>query len=854
VELYVRGENAYVVVSNYFNCWYSPVKAAAETFQGSQIAVVNIEDITSPAIIHTIDLQGVITDTRIVGNILYAVASRYAYYYYDTLDTENSTTISSIAIDSPENVRLVDELSFGRTSTSYENNVHVTADMIFLAQYRWGYMDKSGSWVESEATDITCIDISDEQGAIQKGQTATVPGVVSNRWQMDYYNGYFRAVTPEKYWGNGFPSLYIYNVASPDTIEMVSSLTLKIDRPESLMAVRFDGERAYAVTYEQQDPLFTLDLKDPAQPRQLAEIQMSGWIDYIEPRTDHLVTLGHDDAGGTTSLAVSLFDVTSIENPLLIKRITLGDEYGWVSTDINDMHKAFRVLDPLHLILIPFTSWSATQNKELSGVQMVDFFFDSQTKDLIRRGFIDHAGWVERAVPYNDSTVLTVSNEAFQSVDISNRDKPEIKKVLELARNSLAIGSLTEDTGLELSNNNQWYSYDQATSRLSAVPLSDPNTPVPFASLKVPGYFDQLFSMRDCSLISGYRYDEQQGSITVVKTASYNGSAFTMRGSLEITGLNNNYWLYERSPFFYYPYSSSAAAVKVSDTALVYTGYDYFYQQPGTDSYTVVMKAVDATDPAVPRIASTVDIALQGYPTNTLWDGASAYISYAVPDGEQGGVPYYKCYFKVVDFSDLDTPAVSLGINIPGNVVGRSLSGQYIYTIDYQYAVPPESYTYEVYLNILEPIEGKAYLRDRKKIVPAPVSGNDYYAVGTVVVKNERAYYVINHTACDGTGSQCQNDAQLVTADLSSPENIQFPSSQTIQMQNADIIDAVQDKLFLYTYYNVGGILVYSLANAQVPEFESFYRTDYYPGGMVVIKDTAYLPSGMYGVKMIPLQ
>ena len=315
VELYVRNGTAYVVISSYFNCWYNSVKAAAESFQGSRIVAVDVRDRRAPQITGAVDIDGSITDTRLVGSILYAVASQYSYYYDTTPEGGNRTSIAAVSIADPAQLTVVDQLSFPMTSSSYQNSVHVTPDSIFLAQYGWGYVDANGSWVEKNATDITCIDISDAAGAIRRGATFTVPGVVMNRWQMDYYNGYFRAITPEQYWGNGYPSLYIYKVDGLETITPVSSLTLKIDRPEALMSVRFDGAAAYAVTYERKDPLFTIDLTDPAQPRQLAEIQMSGWIDYLEPKPGHLVALGHDDVNGMTTLAVSLFDVERIDSP-----------------------------------------------------------------------------------------------------------------------------------------------------------------------------------------------------------------------------------------------------------------------------------------------------------------------------------------------------------------------------------------------------------------------------------------------------------------------------------------------------------------------------------------------------------
>ena len=748
----------------------------------------------------------------------------------------------------------MDQMSFTMTGSSYQNSVHVTPDSIFLAQYGWGYVDENGSWVEKNATDITCIDISDAAGTIRRGATFTVPGVVMNRWQMDYYNGYFRVITPEQYWGNGYPSLYIYKVDGLETITPVSSLTLKIDRPEALMSVRFDGAAAYAVTYERKDPLFTIDLTDPAQPRQLAEIQMSGWIDYIEPKPGHLVALGHDDVNGMTTLAVSLFDVERIDNPLLVQRVTMGEGYGWLPADINNMHKAFKVLDDLQLILVPFNSWSYTDNRDVSGVQLIDYFYDSTKKGLAKRGLIDHSGWVERALPYDSTTILTVSSEAFQTVDISDRDQPAIIKMLELARNAVDISGLTEDSALELSADTRGYSYDQAKSRLSVVPLDNPDTPEPLKSLDLAGTFDRLFSMKDCTLLSGSRYDEKQGNLISVKTLSYDGTDVTTLGSLDIPGFNSYYWLYMQPR--YYPYGSSAQAEKISDTALVYTGYEYSYENFTGTSCTVIMKAVDVSEREKPQLAATIKVDLKaGTPTAILWTGAKAYISYAEPlTAGDAGAQYYKCYFKTVDFTDINNPAVSESINIPGYVAGASTDGKYLYTMDYQYAALPESYQYEVYLNTLEPIGDKAYLLDREKIVPAPADSHESLYCGSVKIKNGKAYFVVNRTTCSDDYSSCQYDGTLVTADLSDPGNIQFPSSQALQVQSADIVDVVQDKLFLYAYSGLGGVIIYGLDNPGEPAFETFYRTDSYPSQIKLINDAAYLPSGMYGVKVIELQ
>jgi len=870
VELYVRGDTVYVIVSNYLYYYYGPLIASGESLPESQIAVVDVSDKRSPQILANIERHGTITDTRIVGDILYVVANHYACYYgYGPMErkhrnnvasvprlSENRTILSSVSIADPSQVAVVDEMSFETANNVYENNVHVTENEVFLAQYRSGYTDNNGNWVARSFTDVTCIDISDEGGTITKGTTFTVPGVVSNRWQMDFYNGYFRAITPEQTWGNGFPSLYIYRVGDPDTIERVSQLALVIDRPESLMSVRFDGDTACAVTYERIDPLFTLDLSDPVHPRQLGKIEMTGWIDYIEPRSDHVVALGHDDAGGSLSLAVSLFDVINIDDPIMVERVTVGEGYGWVPTDINDMHKGFRVLDESNLILVPFSSWSSTGARQISGVQLIDYFFDTQQQGLEKRGLIEHSGWVERALPFDPATVLTVSNETFQSVDISDRDNPAINKALELARNAIDIVQLSPDTGLELSTTSQWYSDDQGAIALSVVPLDNPNTHEPANALRLEGFFDKLFSMRDSTLLTGYRYDEEQGNVTVAKTVRYEDNDFTMLDSLEIEGSSSYCGIYV-DPLSLVPYRPSSQVVKLSDTALALMGSQCsspLMENAAARIYNPVIKAVDVSDPQALRVASTVNLVSQdGFLTFVLWQGPKAYLSFMTPYRAEQGQSYYRNLLKIVDFSDIDHPVISSAINVPGYVVGTSNDGTFVYTIDYQYG-PSPYYSYEVYLSTAEIIEGQAYLRDRERILPAPDNENEYLYCGTVVSNNEKVYFVVNRALCDSDYAGCRSSSQLVTADLTIPEDIRFPSSQSLDVEGADIVKVLQDDLFLYTYQGTGAIIIYSLDDPLVPNFESFIRTVCFPEKIAIINEKAYLPSGMYGVNVIQLQ
>jgi hypothetical protein len=88
---------------------------------------------------------------------------------------------------------------------------------------------------------------------------------------------------------------------------------------EQIYAVRFIGPVGYVVTFRQMDPLYTLDLSDPAQPRVVGQLELSGYSAYLYPvDATHLIGIGQDANafGQTTGTQISLFDVSDPAAPV----------------------------------------------------------------------------------------------------------------------------------------------------------------------------------------------------------------------------------------------------------------------------------------------------------------------------------------------------------------------------------------------------------------------------------------------------------------------------------------------------------------------------------------------------------
>ncbi len=130
---------------------------------------------------------------------------------------------------------------------------------------------------------------------------------------------------------------------------------------ERMYSARFIGSRAYLVTFKQIDPLFAIDLSDPARPTLLGELKIPGYSSYLHPYDEtHLIGLGRDVIVGNEGygevafplgLKLSLFDVSNVNDLKEVANFTLGDA-GTYSPALDD-HKAFLFDLQRNLLVIP---------------------------------------------------------------------------------------------------------------------------------------------------------------------------------------------------------------------------------------------------------------------------------------------------------------------------------------------------------------------------------------------------------------------------------------------------------------------------------------------------------------------
>lgn len=228
----------------------------------------------------------------------------------------------------------------------------------------------------------------DESGAPEFVATGVVPGYLLNQFALDEFDGNLRVASHL----NGFvvfpfvevneddssvsvsvefrePSNAVYVLSETDGMLEIVGRVEDLAPGERLYSARFLGDRGYLVTFEQVDPLFTLDLSDPAVPTVLGELKIPGYSDYLHPIAgDRLIGVGRSTVEGRwggvlpDALQVSLFDVSDPMNPIALSQQTFGG-FGSAS-EVSQTHKAFTFIPEQNLLLLPSLLWA---NRDLAG-------------------------------------------------------------------------------------------------------------------------------------------------------------------------------------------------------------------------------------------------------------------------------------------------------------------------------------------------------------------------------------------------------------------------------------------------------------------------------------------------------
>ncbi len=224
----------------------------------------------------------------------------------DNSDILSYTVIGSIDLTSSGQFSPVDS----KALAGYTGNLYSSAENIYTTI----------GWTDTEITRI-----STAGGIITPAASGKVEGYLKDQFSMSEYNGYFRIATTIEKWENinnetGIDGVFteqapdVYRDNCVYVLDMELNQVGKVDgfgEDETIKSVNFSGDMGYVVTYEQTDPLFAIDLSNPAEPFITDEFKILGYSTYMQKWTDGLLLgfgVDADEEGIENGVKLTMFD------------------------------------------------------------------------------------------------------------------------------------------------------------------------------------------------------------------------------------------------------------------------------------------------------------------------------------------------------------------------------------------------------------------------------------------------------------------------------------------------------------------------------------------------------------------
>jgi uncharacterized secreted protein with C-terminal beta-propeller domain len=281
--------------------------------------------------------------------------------------------------------------------TEWANNVFVSAENLYLLQQTYN--------LNGSSTKILQIDL-DTSELIATGE---VPGAIDDRFSVDEYEGFLRISTTTSFGTAARNNVYILDQVGSN-LDVVGKLE-GLAPGERIFSTRFQGDYGFVVTFRQVDPLFTIDLSDPKNPKVAGELKIPGFSEYLQVIEQDgkslLLGVGRDAdpvTGRAGALKVSLFDVSNPNAPKEIESYLFPGQYS--TSDALWDPKAITYVPDQKLLAIPYRGYS----NDSSEARLTVFSVDAQ-QGLDRIGEVSHDNdWIDRSVSIRNDLYAVSGN------------------------------------------------------------------------------------------------------------------------------------------------------------------------------------------------------------------------------------------------------------------------------------------------------------------------------------------------------------------------------------------------------------------------------------------------------------
>ena len=336
-ELYVQGNFAVVTATETSFPEERYTKKGGYYYDGLGMAqystiqfVYDIGDRAKPALLREMKQSGNLLQTRMIGTVLYTVTGYDVNIYSkeaveknyapavdgkkltneDILIRDKDADDTAYLVLSAFDITKKDAEATRLSVLGYSDEMYCSRDTLYLLSTNWDVDDDNSR----SRTNIYAFGLDGTTVTLKA--TGAVPGEIGDDYAIDQNGGWLRITTTDYNYSKDvdISSLYVLN----SKLEIVGKIE-DFAPDEQVKSTRFLGSLAYVVTFRNTDPLFAIDLSDPANPTILGKVKLPGFSAYLHPLSDTLLLgvgyNGDDKNADYDSVKLSLFDISDPTNP-----------------------------------------------------------------------------------------------------------------------------------------------------------------------------------------------------------------------------------------------------------------------------------------------------------------------------------------------------------------------------------------------------------------------------------------------------------------------------------------------------------------------------------------------------------
>lgn len=301
-------------------CYMSPARSI------TYLETYDISDRDNPKLLGTVTQEGTYKSSRRVDDYIYLFTSYYAYNIKNVKTTGsyipavNGRILPYDSIYIPEQVNSADYMVI--SSVDMKHPAKTIDEKAVLSDGETFYVSPSNIYIGSTRYDgkadqydyTELMKLSYKNGKITFKAHGNVDGYLNDQFSMDEYQGKLRLVSTLSYnSGNSTNSLLVLD----EKLKVIGEIE-DLAPGEMIYSARFMEDTGYFVTFRNMDPLFSVDLKNPADPKILGELKITGFSEYLHPYDENLLLgIGREispDTGNFKGLKLSMFDTSDPED------------------------------------------------------------------------------------------------------------------------------------------------------------------------------------------------------------------------------------------------------------------------------------------------------------------------------------------------------------------------------------------------------------------------------------------------------------------------------------------------------------------------------------------------------------